>query len=177
MDFGQLLVNELESTNPTPLGYELCARGLDTRICSQELLIKVSPPSEMLPSSFKLASWRCLPTCDDAEFTVHLMGPNFSEAVGTNVGSMSFSAYDVVIYINADFHGYINRWLLLQFEGTRHYNSTSSASFSSIISLRINASVLSNQQQRLLSTLSAEARPFVPRQALEYFDSEVISFS
>jgi hypothetical protein len=129
------------------------------------------------PETYRLTSCLFLPNCDSEDFQYLLTHSDGSDAVGSEIPSGEVTDLELRLVLRPDYHGYLNRWMILVFEGVQQHTQLSSTISKCVMSTRIAGCVRNESQDKVTKSLSTDAAPFIPQVAASYFDSEVRPFS
>ena len=175
IDFQNLNFNSLEMVDLIPLGYEeeeISINKLKRK--SIERITVTIERKENSPLSYKLISYSFLPSCDINTFEYYLSHSNSGQnARGIDCLTNESTSFDLEVHIHPNYEGYLNTWMILEFEGIHYYNQISSITSRCYISIRISGNVINESITKNTKELSIEAAPFIPQLAKTYFDSEV----
>jgi hypothetical protein len=125
------------------------------------------------PETYRLVSCFFLPNCEVENFAYLITHPDGTEAVGTEIPSGEITDLELRLTLQPDYHGYLNRWMILVFEGVQQHTQLSSTISRCVMSTKIAGCVRNESQERVVKSLSTDAAPFIPQIATTYFDSEV----
>ena len=127
-----------------------------------------------MPSTYSIESVTVLPAIEDDSFCIEVMDSDGNDAVGCSVSVGSTRQLTLRLTTFATFRGHINHMVVFIWKGQVDYSSTSSSVSSCALGVLIRGSIMDKTQVAMCnSTLSIDAKAFIPMEATTYFDDRV----
>ena len=158
-----------------PLGYEDGGE-VGERFLAQEIRVSLEGVNGV--GSLTLQEYRTLPNKrEDVDFQLKLQTAEGDDAIGETVVSVDGAGageplvLQARLVINPNFTaGHINEFILLSFVGQTRHSPVCMSYAECTVGLRIQGTMMAPNEVVLSQRLSAEAKPFTPKVALNYFD-------
>jgi hypothetical protein len=176
IDYGTLQYHSLAVKDQVPIGYEECITEKPIREAIQQFTIDIKL-NHQGPETYQIVSCTFLPTSEPDTLDYVLIHPDGSEAIGSEIPSGESTEMELRLNIFPDYQGYVNRWMILTFEGVQQHTQLSSTISRCVMSVRICGCIRNEFQAKVAKSLSTDAAPFIPQIATTYFDTQVSDFS
>jgi hypothetical protein len=173
IDYGILQYHSLAVKDQIPIGYEECETEKPIRQAIQQFTIDINS-NHQGPETYQIVSCIFLPTTELEAIDYVLTHPDGSDAIGSEIPSGESTEMELRLNISSDYQGYVNRWMILTFEGVQQHTQLSSTISRCVMSVRISGCIRNEFQAKVVKSLSVDAAPFIPQIATTYFDTEVM---
>ena len=127
LDYGTLQYHSLPLKDPIPIGYEECAiNEIPIRQAIQQLTINIQT-NHQGPETYQILSCTFLPTPEEECLDYILTHLDGSDAIGSDIPSGGSTVMELRLNVSSEYQGYVNRWMILTFEGIQQHTQLSSS--------------------------------------------------
>eukprot|EP01041_Mallomonas_annulata_P003250 gene3250-6431_t len=170
VDFGSVSPESLQIENSAPLGYD----GFESSpiIRTLQKTITISNINSLLHGmdSYKLLSYKCFLNENIDVATISLEDEQGNDIVGMSIKSgVSVDVYVKISMVSDSFQGFFGKWIVFCWEGRIPCSPVATAINRFLLGMRATICITSPDANK---NLSSEARSFLPKARLTYFDSE-----
>lgn len=178
INYNNIEIKTLELKNKIPYGYEEDEEYSNNNktniyIIKHNLNVKIQL-KENFPEFYILKSYNFIPNCEENKFIFKLYNLDGEDGVGTECISGESTSFELELNVQSDYQGYINRWMILSFEGVQQHSQLSSTTSTCYLAVRISGNVLNESHEKILKSLNVDAAPFIPQIAKSYFDDDEV---